>query len=87
MYVNGECSLTVGLLCDSTLGETDYTTKILEMVGMPGELDCKYRTELTSKAACPVYSTNEFWTWLNEYYYLWGTALILIGFPVSMWGH
>ena len=83
-YVNGDCSLTVGLLCDNTMTATQYSVKILDQTGFPGS--CKYQTELTNKASCPVYSTSQFYSWLNEYYYLWGTALIIIGFGVALWG-
>lgn len=48
---------------------------------------CKYRTELTSPLGCSVFSTNALWSWLQEYYWLWGAIFIIIGLFLAFFGH
>lgn len=41
---------------------------------------------MTSKNSCAVYSLNSLWAWLQEYYYLWGAAFIIVGFFLALFG-
>jgi len=77
------CSLEVGLICDSSMPTGAYnTTPVLLQNGTT----CQYSTQMTSKNNCPVYSLNALWQWLQDYSYLWGAGLILIGFFLGMFG-
>lgn len=75
------CSLTVGQVCQDGLWPP--TNGPLTLVSGT----CNYSTYQISNSGCDVYSLNALWTFLNDYYYLWGAAFIIIGIILGFWGH
>jgi len=47
---------------------------------------CAFETTMTSKNACPVYSLNALWAWLQDYYWLWGVVMIISGIFLAFLG-
>lgn len=74
------CNLTIGLICDASMASGVYSTSALQTDG------CGFTTTMTSAQACPVYSLNALWSWLNKYYWLWGAMLIVMGFFLGLFG-
>lgn len=65
------------------MADAAYTTSTLKSLNGS---TCMFETTMTSKLACPVYSLNSLWEWMNEYYWLWGAILIFIGFFLGLFG-
>lgn len=56
------CFLEVGHICNNTMTSTEYTTTAL-IENVNGN-SCGYRTTITSKDSCAVYSLNSLWAWM-----------------------
>jgi hypothetical protein len=65
------------------MADATYTTSSLKTLN---GTTCEFETTMTSKLACPVYSLNSLWEWLDEYYWLWGAVLICAGFFLGLFG-
>lgn len=52
------CSLEVGLICDSSMATGAYNTTPVVLLN---NSTCQYSTQMTSKNNCPVYSLNALW--------------------------
>jgi len=77
-----KCTFDVGLICDSTLETGNYTSGPLVQDGT----SCNYSTYQKSKANCSIYSLNALWTFMQEYSWLWGAILMVIGVPLCLLG-
>lgn len=48
--------------------------------------NCNYKVSFEAKDACPVFSTNSMWVFLEDYLWLWGILFMLIGVFLCFWG-
>ena len=65
-------SLHVGLICDPSVSE--YTTT--ELIGTDGK---NFTTTVTSTKACPTYTPNALWLFIQDYNWIWCVLFVGIG--------
>lgn len=76
-----ECSLHVGLICDSNMTES-YATSALKSAGGV----CSYQATMTSSEVCASFDLNALWQFLDEYSYIWGVLFIVGGIFLGFFG-
>jgi len=47
---------------------------------------CTFTTEIVGEGACPVFTLNGLWTFLEQYYWLWGAIFIVVGVFLTFLG-
>lgn len=47
---------------------------------------CTFYTEIEGAGACPVWTVNGLWTFLEQYYWLWGAIFIVVGVFLTFFG-
>jgi len=72
-------NLKVNITCQSDNDD-------LTFVSASGDA-CTPQINYLSKKGCPVFTLDQFTQFLNDYYYLWGAALIVLGFFLIFFGN
>lgn len=72
-------TFTVNLICDTSI-ETPSTTTTVTKSG------CNYSTSISAADACPVFTVNGLWTFLEQYDWLWGAVFIVLGVFLTFLG-
>lgn len=65
---------------------TYTTTALTQLPNWDATSQCQFSTVMESELACPVYSLNALWAWLNEFKWLWGICLLVMGFFLCLFG-
>lgn len=71
--------LTVNITCTKDEGTVKF-------VSMTDDL-CHPTINYLSNKGCPVFTFDALTQFLDDYYYLWGAALIIIGLGLAFWGN
>jgi len=66
-------ALVVQLNCDT------YATQTYLQLDLDSIAECSPRVIMTSQAACPVLTLGTLWQFFNQYYYIFGLAMMLTG--------
>lgn len=72
----------VAFICDSTIpADSSVISELIQTSG-----DNNYYTTLTGDLACPIWSMNAFFEFVNEYNWLFALILMAIGIPFCFFG-
>lgn len=73
--------LVLQLNCDEYASTTTYNLDPASIA-----TPCTPRVIMNSPVACPVLSLGTLWTFFNDYYYIFGVSMILIGILLMVFG-
>jgi len=72
-------TFTVNMICDTSIAEPSTTTTVTKD-------NCNYSTSIAAADACPVFTVNGLWTFLEQYDWLWGAIFIVMGVFLTFLG-
>jgi len=82
-YKEDQCGLTVVLDCDEDATDNPVIS-VAERIDP--SIPCQYKVSFSSKKACPSFSTNAMWIFLEDYNWLWGIFFVVGGIFLCLLG-